>query len=197
MSQSVHTEVDMISDSKIQHLTRASLFAAIVAVFAYVAAPWPLSPGVPVTLQVLGVFLAGIYLGPVWGAASLTLYLSAGAIGAPVFSGGTAGIGILLGGSPTAGFLWSYPIAAGLTGLIVHNGFTLRKIESIRVWQLIAGMVAGTIVIYSFGTFGFALILDASLQTALVAAALPFIPAEIFKMAAAIGVVRSDLLTPQ
>ena len=33
----------------------------------------PLAPGVPVTLQTLWVFLAGLVLGPAWGAAAFAL----------------------------------------------------------------------------------------------------------------------------
>jgi len=58
--------VDLVGDEAATNLARAALFAALVGAFAYVTFPNPVSP-VSVTLQVLGVFLAGIYLGPVWG----------------------------------------------------------------------------------------------------------------------------------
>jgi len=88
-----------------------------------------------VTLQVLGVFLAGIYLGPVWGAASLVLYLAAGAVGAPVFQGGSAGVGQLVGQS--AGYLWSYPVAAAAIGrsfTAARRSATSMESESRRSW---------------------------------------------------------------
>lgn len=194
MTDTAQTDVDLVPDATVTNLTRAALFAALVAAFAYVSAPWPLSPGVPVTLQVLGVFLAGIFLGPVWGGASMVLYLTAGVLGAPVFSGGTGGVGILLAGSPTFGFLWSYPLAAALVGFVVHGGVDVVDPKTVWLPRLVGAMVAGTILIYALGTVGFAFVTGAGLVAALVAAALPFVPAEILKMVAAVAIVRSDAI---
>jgi biotin transport system substrate-specific component len=58
-------------------------------------------------------------------------------------------------------------------------------------------MVAGTVVIYTFGVVGFAIVLDMTLKKAFLTAAVAFIPAEAFKMAAAIGVVRSDQIAAE
>ena len=71
----------------------AALFAALTAVGAYMALP--IGP-VPVVMQNLFVFLAGLILGGRWGMASVGIYLLAGAIGMPVFAGGTGGIGRFL-----------------------------------------------------------------------------------------------------
>ena len=67
------------------NIAHAALLASFTGAFAIVeSVPIPFSPG-PFTLQVLGVFLGGLLLGPVWGAASMLLYLVAGAVGAPWF----------------------------------------------------------------------------------------------------------------
>ncbi|WP_418284230.1 biotin transporter BioY [Halorubrum sp. DTA46] len=183
--------VDLVGDEAAANFARAALFAALVGAFAYVSFPFPLSPA-PVTLQVLGVFLAGIFLGPVWGASALVLYLLAGALGAPVFSGGSAGLGALLG--PTAGYLWSYPIAAGLVGAIVHRGPALRDLDAVGVSVVVAAMIAGTAVIYASGVAGLALVLDLTLPEAFIQGAAVFLPAEAAKIAAAVGIVRSDAI---
>lgn len=193
MSQTSTGDVDLVGDETALNIARAALFAALMGAFAYVSFPFPGTP-VPVTLQVLGVFLAGILLGPVWGGAAMVLYLAAGAVGAPVFSGGSAGIAILLGGEPSFGYLWSYPLAAALVGVVAHSGLTLRDLDSVSVPRLVAGMVAGTVVIYALGTAGFIFVTDTGVVAALTAAVLPFIPAEILKMAAAVAVVRSDAI---
>ncbi len=182
--------VDLVGDETAINLARAALFAALVGAFAYVSFPFPLSPA-PVTLQVLGVFLAGILLGPVWGGTALVLYLLAGALGAPVFSGGSAGLGVLLA-EPTLGYLWSYPIAAALVGVLVHRGVNLREPREIGLVTLVGAMAAGTVVIYAFGVVGMALILELTLGEAFVQGAAVFLPAEAAKIAAAIGIVRSD-----
>lgn len=191
MSNSTATDVDLVGDETTLNIARAALFAALMGAFAYVSFPYPLSPA-PVTLQVLGVFLAGLFLGPVWGGASMVLYLLAGALGAPVFSGGGAGIGVLLG--PTGGYLFSYPLAALAVGAIAHGGFELRSLTETANVRLLAGMALGVGVIYGVGVPFMWWNLEMTLRTAIVTGAVVFVPAEAAKMAAAIGIVRSDAI---
>jgi biotin transport system substrate-specific component len=181
--------VELVGEEVISNIVRAALFATLTGAFAYVSIPNPLSP-VPVSLQVLGVFLAGAFLGPLWGGLSMGLYLLSGAVGAPVFAGGSAGIGPLFG--YTAGYLWSYPIAATVIGLIVHGRETLRSPDSVGTIRLVLAMTLGTGLIYSLGTVGFALVQNVGLAEAFFLSAIAFIPFEIIKIAAAIGVIRSD-----
>jgi biotin transport system substrate-specific component len=186
--------VELVGEETVENVARAALLAAMTGAFAYVSFPNPFSPA-PVSLQVLGVFLAGLLLGPVWGGVSMGLYLLTGAIGAPIFAGGSAGIGALLG--PTGGYLWSYPIAAFIIGAIAHGGLGLRNPIPRSIPRLVGAMVAGTVVIYAFGVVGFAIVLDMTLKKAFLTAAVAFIPAEAFKMAAAIGVIRSDQIAAE
>jgi biotin transport system substrate-specific component len=183
-------DVELVGDATVENLARAALLAALMGAFAFVSFPNPLSPGIPVTLQVLGVFLAGIYLGPFWAGLSMVLYLLAGAAGAPVFAGGSAGVGPLLG--PTGGYLLSYPVAAVVVGAGVHGPTGLVDPEAVPLARLVGAMVAGTLVIYTAGTVGFSLVQDVPLASAVVAAAVTFVPVEVLKMAAAVGVVNSD-----
>jgi biotin transport system substrate-specific component len=182
--------VDLVGDDAVINLVRAALFAALMGAFAFVSFQNPLNPAVPVTLQVLGVFLAGIFLGPVWGGFSLLLYLLAGVLGAPVFSGGSTGVGVLLG--PTGGYLLSYPFAAAVVGAAVHGTDGLVDPESVPLARLVGGMVAGTAVIYALGILVYWQSLDVGLVEAAVGAALVFVPVEALKIAAAVGIVRSD-----
>ncbi len=181
--------VDLVGDEIVDRVARAAVFAALAGAFAYVSFPNPVSPA-PVTLQVLGVFLAGIYLGPVWGGVSLALYVAAGAVGAPVFSGGSAGLGALLG--PYGGYLWSYPVAAALVGLVAHGTSGLAKPRDVSVPRLVAAMLAGTVVVYAGGTLGYAVVQDVGLSRAFLVAAVAFVPAEAFKIAAAVGITRTE-----
>jgi biotin transport system substrate-specific component len=188
-TESESESVELVGEEVISNIVRAALFATLTGAFAYVSIPNPLSP-VPVSLQVLGVFLAGAFLGPLWGGLSMGLYLLSGAVGAPVFAGGSAGIGPLFG--YTAGYLWSYPIAATVIGLIVHGRETLRSPDSVGTIRLVLAMTLGTGLIYSLGTVGFALVQNVGLAEAFFLSAIAFIPFEIIKIAAAIGVIRSD-----
>ena len=96
-----------IAIRNVRNMVRAGMFAALMAVCAWIAVP---VPPVYVTLQTLGVFLALLVLGGKWGTVSTVLYLLLGAVGLPVFSGFRGGIGMLLG--VTGGFLWGFAAAA-------------------------------------------------------------------------------------
>ena len=186
--------VELVGEETAENVARAALLAALTGAFAYVSFPNPVSP-VDISLQVLGVFLAGILLGPVWGGLSMAFYLLAGAVGAPVFLGGSSGVGALLGQS--GGYLWSYPVAAFVIGAVVHGGLRIRDPAERSLVRLVGAMVVGTAIIYAFGVVGLALVLDMTLRAAFVAGAAAFIPAEAFKIAAAVGVVRSDQIAAE
>lgn len=183
------SEVNLVGDETVENIARTALFAAIMGAFAFVSFPNPFSPA-PITLQVLGVFLAGILLGPIWGSVSMFLYLTAGGLGAPVFAGGASGIGVLLG--PTGGYLWSYPIAAFIIGVIAFGGLTISDPHRINVPRLVGSMIIGTAIIYVFGIIGLMLVLKLGPVTAFLEGGAAFIPAEIFKIGAAVGIIKSD-----
>jgi biotin transport system substrate-specific component len=116
-------------------------FAAAVAAASQIAIPLPGTP-VPFTLQPMLVVLAGIWLGPAAGLASMVLYLTAGALGLPVFTPiGAPGCARLVG--PTGGYLVAYPAAAYVAGAIS------RRSDSFRTRWLAA--IAGVAVIYLGG----------------------------------------------
>jgi biotin transport system substrate-specific component len=94
-------------------------FALASAVASQVAVPLPFTP-VPVSLQPLVVVLSGLMLGPVAGAASMLLYLLAGAVGLPVFAPvGAPGIARFFG--PTGGYLIAYPAASLVAGVLARR----------------------------------------------------------------------------
>jgi biotin transport system substrate-specific component len=92
-----------------------ALFAVLTAVGAFVRVPLP---GVPFTLQVPAVLLAGLALGPWLGAASQMAYVSLGLLGLPVFATG-GGPGYIL--TPTFGFLVGFVAAAAVVGLVAGD----------------------------------------------------------------------------
>ncbi len=101
----------------LRELLLAGLFAALMAVTAQMSFKLPIT-GVPFTLQVLTVLLAGLLLGPRWGAVAMVVYLAVGAVGVPVFANFGSGPTALLG--PTGGYLWSWPVAALVTGWLAQ-----------------------------------------------------------------------------
>lgn len=103
---------------KLKWMIFAAMFAALTAAVAWFKIPLPFTP-VPITLQTLLVLLSGAVLGAYYGALAMIIYLLLGAIGLPVFAGGSSGIGVLLG--PTGGYLFSYPIAAFVIGKMTKS----------------------------------------------------------------------------
>ena len=127
--------------SKTRSMVLAALFAVLTAVGAQVRIPLPL---VPITLQVLFVFMAGVLLPPRAAAASMILYVGMGFLGLPVFAG-ESGPSIVM--HPTFGFLVGFVGAAWMIALIVR-----AKGRSFPA--CFAACLAGMGVIYAVGTAG-------------------------------------------
>lgn len=87
-----------------QDLTTIALMVAVITVFSQLSLPLP--NGVPLTLQVFAVALAGMVLRPKKALICITVYILAGSLGIPVFANFTAGIGKLIG--PTGGYIYGF-----------------------------------------------------------------------------------------
>ncbi|MEG1774848.1 MAG: biotin transporter BioY, partial [Oscillospiraceae bacterium] len=74
-------------------LVYIALFAVLIAVCSWLVVPMT----VPFTMQTFAVFLTLSLLGGKRGCFAVAVYLLMGAIGLPVFAGGNAGLGTLLG----------------------------------------------------------------------------------------------------
>lgn len=74
---------------------------------------------VPITLQTVAVYGAGLFLGGRNGMLSMLLYLAAG-LALPVFAGGAFGLDYLTT-SASAGYLLSYPLVALLVGSLTDR----------------------------------------------------------------------------
>ena len=157
-----------------------------VAACAHISLPLPFTP-VPLTLQNFAVILVGMALGPFAGFSAMVLYLAEGALGLPVFtpSGGPGGLAHLLG--PNGGFLFSYPLAAGLAGWLTRalQPFTTRFRSA-----LLSASVA-TIPIFVLGSGWLAHFLHLGAAATWSLAVGPFIPGEIVKITAAAGIFSS------
>lgn len=162
----------------LRNMLLAALFAALTAAVAQLPKFYfPGVPGVPVTLQVLVVFLAGGLLGPNWGAVSMLVYVLMGAVGMPVFAGGSGGLQILLGA--TGGYLFSYPLAAYVIGLLAPSR---RKLP---LWQTAGAMLAGLVIIYTGGASWAILVGGKAMGAVMSGWVLPFIPIDLLKLAVA------------
>ena len=159
----------------VRDLSYISLFATLIAVAGYIAIPLPFST-VPVTAQSMAVMLAGGLLPPVHAATSVLVFLLMGAIGIPVFAGGTAGLGIIAG--KTGGYLIGFLAAAGLIAILKG-----KKTGFIRL--LAAYTAGGILLVYTFGVLWLNYITGIGITKAVIFGALPFIPGDVVKVVAA------------
>ncbi|AKQ56643.1 biotin transporter BioY [Bordetella hinzii] len=164
-----------------KNLVLAALFAALIVVLSLMP-PIPL-PGipVPVTLQTLGVMLAGVMLGPWRGAAACLLYLALAAIGLPVLPGGRGGLGVFAG--PTGGFL-----VGMLLGVIVA-GLLARALARGGMWRalgayVLACLLGGIVAVYAIGVPWLAAVTQMGLAKAAMAVVV-FLPGDLAKAAVA------------
>lgn len=158
----------------------AQLLAAVagsllLAMSAKVSVPfWP----VPMTLQVLAVFLIGAAFGRTLALATVLLYLAEGVVGLPVFNGG-GGLAYMVG--PTGGYLVGFAFAAYITGWAADKGYDRHPLK------LLAAMLLGELVILTIGAAWLAALFG--LEKAMVFGIGPFIVTDLVKIALAVAVV--------
>lgn len=162
---------------KTKRLIQCALFTAIICAIA----PFSVMIGpVPVTGTLFALALTAFCAGSVKGATATLIYILAGIIGLPVFSGFKGGVGAIVG--PTGGFVFSYVFVVLILGLCKN-----AKKKSTRV-LLCAGALA---VCYVFGIAWYIFITKADFTAALMLCVVPFIPFDILKLYAAYVVSRA------
>ena len=167
------------TDNQMRLTAYASLMAALIAVGAYISIP--IGP-VPIVLQNFFVYLSGLLLGRRWGFVSVSVYLIAGAVGLPVFAGGSGGIGRLIG--PTGGYLVGFLPAVFFVGLIAER-------EGNQVLLDVAGMLCGTALIYLLGVAWLKIVTGMPAAKAMMVGMYPFLLGDALKIAVAVPVARS------
>jgi biotin transport system substrate-specific component len=156
-------------------------FSLLTALAAQVAIPTPWSD-VPITGQTFAVLLTGALLGSRLGALAMIAYLIEGASGLPFFAAGGSGL-LRLTASPWAGYLWAYPVAAFVTGLLAERGWDRRYLKAA------AAMGLGSVVILLGGMvwrLGFM-----SFDQAFMTGVVPFLPGDAIKIALAAAALPS------
>lgn len=173
--------------SSVRRLTSRDL--ALVAVFAGVMAALGLVPAVfvpgfpaPITLQSMGVVLAGAVLGARRGFLSVFLFLALVAIGLPLLAGGRGGLGVFT--TPYAGFLWAFPFAALLVGRL-----TERRGAPYQLRYGIPFNFAGSLLLYLGGWISL-ILLGGNAPLAALPLLLIYIPGDLVKMTLAALVAR-------
>ncbi len=137
----------------------------------------PISP-VPITGQTFAVLMLAALLGSRRGVLAIFAYLVEGILGLPVFAGGM-GPAALIG--PTGGYLVGFVAVAYVVGKLAEMGWDRR------VSTTIAAMLAGEIVLYTFGVCWLAIMTN--IRIALAVGLYPFIVGDILKVVLAAAVL--------
>lgn len=148
---------------------------AVLALSAKITVPfWP----VPMTLQVLAVFLIGAAYGRDLAFVTLLAYLAQGAAGLPVFATG-AGLAYMAG--PTGGYLVGFVIAATIAGWAADRGLDRDP------FKLFGAMLVGEIAILGLGAAWLAYLFG--VEKAIAFGVGPFIVTDLVKVALAAAIV--------
>ena len=159
-----------------QSLALVSLFAALLAVFGLIP-KIDLPLGVPITLQTLGVMLAGCLLGARRGLQSVLLFLAAVAIGLPLLSGGRGGLGVFM--APAAGYLIGWPLGALVTGWVMGR-LPADSPRRAAFSAFVASAVGGLLVVHVAGVIGLVNLASLSWKQAALGT-LVFVPGDLVK----------------
>jgi biotin transport system substrate-specific component len=154
--------------------------ALLMGGLANVSVQLPFTP-VPVTGQTLGVLLVGGALGSLLGGISMLLYLALGAIGLPFYANGDSGLEYLGFGTPSAGYLWGFVVAAVVIGRLAERRWDRG------VGSAIGAFVLGEIVIFTIGIAWLAQSLDISGEKAIELGLYPFVVGDVLKVLLAAG----------
>lgn len=152
-----------------------ALFAALTAACAFVSIPVPGTP-IPIVLQNMMVVLSSLLLGPALGTASTLVFIIAGVLGLPVFSGGTGGIAKIMG--PTGGFIIGYAFSSLTAGLIAGRP---RIGEGRQIVRTVIATLCGFIIMYIPGVLHFMRSLDKTFVQTMALCVTPYIPGDIIK----------------
>ena len=161
---------------KTKSMTLIGLVTALLCIVGPITITIPISP-IPISLVTLAIWFAIYVLGTKRSVISCILYLGMGAIGLPIFSGFSGGIGKLLG--PTGGYLIGYIV------LTVVSGWFMDKWPMNR-WMQGLGMTLGVVLCYFMGTAWLMVQMEVNCYSAISMGVLPFVPGDILKLIIAI-----------
>ncbi len=166
-------------------LALVASFAALIAVLGLPGSIQLFGNAVPITLQTLGVMLAGSVLGWKRGALSVLVLLLLVAAGLPLLSGGRGGLAVFAG--PSAGYLCGFVLGAAVTGWLVE-----RRLPAYPAWWgALANVVGGVGAVYLVGIPVQAAVLGTSGLLATALSAMLFLPGDAIKVVIATTVAAA------
>lgn len=178
----MNSEKEMKNPHQTIDLVYIALGAVLISICSWISIPTT----VPFTMQTFAVFFVLSALGGKRGTVAIIVYILLGAVGIPVFSNFTSGIGILLGN--TGGYIVGFVFMGLVYWLFVHY-------SGKKVWVEILAMVIGLAVCYAFGSVWFAIVYAqangaVSLTMVLAWCVIPFVVPDLIKLGLALTLAR-------
>lgn len=168
----------------IREMALCAIFVALLAIGGQIALNFT---GVPFTLQTLVVMLAGSLLGKRLGTISMFVFIALVAVGAPILSGFKGGIGPLFGA--TAGYIWSFPLATFLIGLLIEK---LSNNEKPKYWHVfVSYLLGGIVIVHTLGFLWYCNYANLPLQSTFVPGLVIFLPVDLSKAVVATAISLS------
>lgn len=165
-------------------LALVASFAALIAVLGLPSGITVFGNAVPITLQSMGIMLAGSILGWKRGALSVIVLLVLVAAGLPLLSGGRGGLAVFFG--PSVGYLFGWVFGAATIGWLVQHRLPVYPLW----WGALANVVGGIGVVYLVGVPFQAAMTSTSVQVA-AASSLVFLPGDAIKVVIATAVASA------
>ncbi len=159
---------------RIVTLTSIALMTAIIVICSWIMIKLPIMP-IQFSMQTFAVYAALFILGGKKGTAAIVAYVAMGAIGVPVFTGFSGGLGVLAG--PTGGYIFGFIISAIVYTLLerfAKKGFWSRM--SISIFSYMFCYIAGTVMFVFVNTYGY------GLWASIMACVVPFIIPDLLKI---------------
>lgn len=171
----------------IYSMAKVALCVSVLSIVSYIVLPLPMTPAV-LSFQTVAVGMTALILSPGQCAWAMALYLLMGALGLPVFSGGTAGLGKLLG--PTGGYYFGFFISAVAMSLLKGRAYSIKRYTAVSLGVAMPIQHLCALIMMCIHN-GF------DVKAAFVAVSLPFIAGDIIKgiLTAGLGVAINKAIT--
>lgn len=185
-----------IDDDPVLFAALAVLGAVVILAVGTIEVPYPLpteqSP--PYTIGMVGVFLAGLLLGPVWGTLAVALTLLGFEFQIAVLSPTSPGFDALL--SPLGGYFLFPVFVAGIVGWIVHRGVYPKPLTAVPLTLQAGALVVGVLLYRPLAATWLGLQIDLiPLGSAVIFGGLWYLPGEALQAATALAIATGVTYT--
>lgn len=147
------------------------IMVAMLSITVYISFPIPFTP-ILITAQTIVINLIGLILKPKQSITAVLVFLLVGSIGIPVFSGGRAGVGTLVG--PSGGYFVGFLISVFAMSYLRGNKIDFKR-------YLLVTIVIGMPIIYFFAAMWMSYYNGTTIIETIKIAVIPFIAGDIIK----------------